>query len=100
MKALIALVTSWGSEESVRSSVNVRCEKLGTEKLLDLSLPANLDSLPLRNAFAQTAKDKDWFKSVSKGEELGRTIQPYLKAIESLPLVQGLKTIFGWVDGK
>jgi hypothetical protein len=98
VKAVISLVLGWYTEESIRDSINARCDRLGISRLADLTLPSALDTIPLRNAFAVTAKEKDWFKQVSKGELLGHTIQPHFKAAKNSLLVEGLKTIFGWSD--
>lgn len=99
VKELIFNVANRSSAESVRDSINARCKKMAIPELADLALPTSLDSTGLREAIGITAHEKDWFKSVSLGEELGRNIEQHLAKMSATPFATGIANVRAWANG-
>ena len=85
--------------ESVTAVVNNALVAANLPIIADLTLPPECDSPNFRGVLGRTAKNKGWFKDISRGEKLAGIIGPHLDAIAATPLAQTIVAIRGWVDG-
>ncbi len=98
VRALVAYAAECHSADSVIATTNAACKAAQIPSLIDLMLPASLESDGLRAVLGATAKKKAWFKGITYGEHVATLIYPCLDKISAKPLAQHLSTIRGWVD--
>lgn len=52
----------------------------------------------MRQAIGKTAKDKEWFKRIDRGEFLGSIVFKYFNQIKDKKLKEQLENLSNWVD--
>ena len=99
--ALIRLAVEYVTTDSVKYNINKICKEQGLVEVVDLSLPAALDTPAFRGAIGKAAKNESnpWFKDIARGERVGDIVGECLEKIPSMPLAQGLTSLRQWVDG-
>lgn len=96
IKELIAYQESKSSENSVKDSVNSKCQ---------IELSNNWkenDSPEIRKAIGETAKNKDksWFKRIDYAEFLGSVIFKYFDQIKDKMIGKRLQELSNWIDNE
>ena len=86
--------------DSVLAHIQNACEALGADKILSLDMCALSESPSLRQVLGRAAKSGKWFKDITRGEHLGRTIGPCLEKIPSSPLAKILAKLRAWIDAE
>lgn len=101
VRALVEYAVDCRSKDSVLTITNALCLKNDVVELTDLTLPNSLDSLALRAVLGLAAKEKDkeWFKTIDRGEHMATLIHPCLDQIATKPFAEYLGRIRAWVDG-
>ncbi|HOT74079.1 MAG TPA: AAA family ATPase, partial [Anaerohalosphaeraceae bacterium] len=96
----VAMTATGKTKESLISSIN---SKLSQNKLTDINHIATFtDETSLRNAIydASVIDDKEWFKTVSRGELLGNYIfQKVYTQMQTTDFYKKLEELKGWVIG-
>jgi putative ATP-dependent endonuclease of OLD family len=98
VQAMMASASDDIGDESVTAVVNNALAAARLPVIADLTLPLDRDSLNFRRVLGRTAKNKGWFKDISRGEKLGGTVGPHLTAIAATPLAQTIISMRGWID--
>lgn len=94
VRELVAYQVSSSDEQSVKQSVAAQFGKTLSEKWLET------DSEDLRTALAKAScvKNKEWFKRMDHGEEVGRVCFKYLSSMPDCRLKAMLTALNNWFD--
>ncbi|MBN9983074.1 ATP-dependent nuclease [Rhizobium laguerreae] len=99
VRGLIKLAIEFNGQISVMAVMDNSLSSAGLPTATDAKLGADRDSEPVRRILGRVAKDKNWFKDITRGERLSAVIGPNLAAIPNTPLAKGIVAIRKWVDG-
>lgn len=97
--ALLAYAAECKSSESIRDSLNAALRTAALEEIADLAPPSSRDTPEFRKTAGATAKAREWFKTIERGERVAEIVAPLLASIPATPLAQGLGQIRDWIDG-
>lgn len=84
--------------DSVVACINNSCRERGISVVADLSLPVSLDTKDFRGVLGFTAKEKDWFKDITRGERVAQILANALGEIQTSPAAIGISILRKWVD--
>lgn len=99
--ALLKLAEEYVGADSLRAALNKICELQGLSLIVDHEVPVSLDCEEFRRGLgkAAKAKNKSWFKDITRGERLGAIIAPCLSQISKTPLAMTIANLRRWIDG-
>ncbi|RWY77371.1 hypothetical protein EHI44_33450 [Rhizobium leguminosarum] len=99
VRAMIKLAVDFNGQFSVMAVMDNALSAAGQPTATDAKLGHDRDSEQVRRILGKVAKDKSWFKDITRGERLSAVIGPNLAAIPNTPLAKGIVAIRNWVDG-
>ena len=88
--AMITYAVECTGQESVIAVVNITLAAANLDPVPDLAFPPARNVPEFRRALGKTAKDKSWFKGVTRGEKLAEIVGPHLDAIGATPFAQAM----------
>jgi len=93
--AILKLAIEFYGEESVKDAIAARLQKKGTEFE---PIENWTETSELRQAIGITAKQKDWFKRIDLGEDLGRVIVQHISSIPNSGLAEKIQSLRNWIE--
>ncbi|RVP23316.1 hypothetical protein CN082_26705 [Sinorhizobium meliloti] len=99
VRAMIKLAIDFNGQISVIAVMDNALSAANQPTVTDAKLGNDRDSEQVRRILGKVAKDKSWFKDITRGEQLSAVIGPKLGAIPETPLAKGILAIRNWVDG-
>lgn len=96
---VVALAIRCEGADSVLATTSAACKGMSIAAPEDLSLPPTMNTPEFRAALGRAARKHAWFKTIARGEHLGKVIYPCLSVIAATPLAQHLTRLRAWVDG-
>lgn len=95
---LVKFAEGCEGSDSVRANINNSCKTKSLPAISDLALPNSLDTDDFRRVLGMAAKNKSWFKDITRGERLAEIIVLCLNQIPDKPLAKTISRLRQWVD--
>ncbi len=100
VRDMIKLAVTFVGQDSVMAVMDRALSAADLPTVTDAKLGAERDTPAVRRILGKVAKDKSWFKDITRGEQLAAIIGPCMAEITETPLALGIYAMRGWVDGR
>ena len=97
---MIKLAIEFLGQDSVMAVMDNALAKANLPTATAAKLGDDRDTDDVRRVLGKVAKDKGWFKDITRGERLAEIVGPCLDAISQKPIATGIDTMRSWVDGR
>lgn len=100
VRSMIMLAVEFLGQDSVMAVMDNALAKANLPTATAARLGEDRDTEGVRRVLGKVAKDKSWFKDITRGERLAEIIGPCLHAISEKATATGFDAMRRWVDGQ